>query len=424
MKRTLLIVILVAAGLPLFAQIRFFQGTYEEALQKAKEEKKDLFVDFWAEWCAPCKMLAKEVFTDSLVGEYFNARFVCVSLNVEEAGNKEVVKRFKPEALPTLTFVSSADKELRRTSGFMPPEELLHEAKIALGEELSFEQLYDKYKKDRKDYDTQQQLLFEAPGFLPTQQGYNREKWSVRIESLFPDYLKNKKLENMINEADFYILTLYHQQTDKNDPVFDFVVKNYDRFIQVIDTTVVARYLIRLNNGYIIRLCKQGNLAYKDRIAAMGKELQKVYSGFSFGSLKVQEAITLLSDATYNLYKHDLPHFFENMDRYFAGKGDQVELNDYTNPLEELAVVYGDNMPDMVYPRCIPWIGKALDIEEGQSPEIRTRLLIILGQCLQHTGDETKAKQSLNQAFIESSRIQDPVKMQQFQQMIRQMNNN
>ncbi len=424
MKRTLLIVSLVFIGLPLWAQIHFFQGTYEEALKKAKEEQKDLFVDFWAEWCAPCKMLAKEVFTDSLVGEYFNARFVCVQLNVEKAGNKEIVKRFKPEALPTLAFVSGAGKELRRAAGFMPPQDLLREAKIALGEEPGFEQLYEKYKKNRKDFDTQQQLLFEAPAFLSTQEGYNREKWSVRIESLFPDYLKNKKLENMINDADFYILTLYHQQTSKNDPVFDFVVKHYDRFIQVADTAVVARYLIGLNNGYIIRLCKQGNLAYKDRIAAMDKELQKVYAGFSFGSLKVQEAITLLADATYHLYKHDLPRFFENMDRYFAGKGDQVELSDYTNPLEELAIVYGANMPDLVYTRCIPWIARALEIKEGQSPEIRTRLLIILGQCLQHTGDETKAKQSLNQAFIESSRIQDPAKMQQFQEMIRQMNTN
>lgn len=424
MKRILLIVSLVFTVLPLWAQIHFFQGTYEEALKKAKEEQKDLFVDFWAEWCAPCKMLAKEVFTDSLVGEYFNARFVCVQLNVEEAGNKEILKRFKPEALPTLAFVSGAGKELRRVAGFMPPQDLLQEAKIALGEELSFEQLYEKYKKNRKDFDTQQQLLFEAPAFLSKQEGYNREKWSVRIESLFPDYLKNKKLENMINDADFYILTLYHQQTSKNDPVFDFVVKHYDRFIQVADTAVVARYLIGLNNGYIIRLCKQGNLAYRDRIAAMDKELQKVYSGFSFGSLKVQEAVTLLADATYHLYKHDLPRFFENMDRYFAGKGDQVELSDYTNPLEELAIVYGANMPDLVYTRSIPWIAKALQIKEGQSPEIRTRLLIILGQCLQHTGDETKAKQSLNQAFIESSRIQDPAKMQQFQEMIRQMNTN
>lgn len=423
MKRTLLILLLFAAGFPLSAQIRFFQGTYEEALQKAKEGKKDLFVDCWAEWCAPCKMLAEEVFTDSLVGEYFNARFVCVQLNVEEAANKEVVKRLKPEALPTMVFVNRGDKELRRVSGFMSPLDLLHEAKIALGEELSFEQLYEKYKKNRKDFDTQQQLLFEAPGFLATQQGYNREKWGVRIESLFPDYLKNKKLEHMINDADFFILQIYHQQTSKNDPVFDFVVEHYDRFIQVADTAVVARYLIGLNNSYIIRLCKQGNLDYKKRIAAMDKEMKKVYAGFSFGSLKLQEAITLLADATYYLYKHDLPRFFENMDRYFAGKGDQVELNDYTNPLQELALIYGENMPEEVYPRCIPWIVQALEIKEGQSPELRTRLLIMLGQCLQHTGDQTKAKQSLNQAFLESARIQDPAKMQQFQQLIKQMSN-
>lgn len=416
----ILILGLVGCALPVRAQIDFFRGTYEEALKKAQEEKKDLFVDFYAEWCEPCKMLAKEVFPNTEVGTYFNERFVSIQLDVEAAQNKKIAERFKIESLPTLAFISCKDKELRRTMGMTDAEGLLHEAAIALGEELSFEQLYEKYKKNKKDFDTQQQLLIEAPGFMATQEGYSRDKWSARMESLFPDYLKNKKLEKMINEPDFYILSMYHPQTSKEDPVFDFVADNYEKFIEVVDTAIVSRYLMGMNNSYIIQLCKQGNLAYKDRIGWVDTKLQKIYSAFSFGSLTTKEAITLLADATYSLYKHDLENYFEKMNRYFAGKGEETTLSDYTQPLQELAIVYQGNMPEEAYPKCIPWIGKALDIKEGQTPELRTRLLVMLGQCFQHTGNASKAKQSYNQAFLESAQIPGQNARQQLQQMIQQ----
>ena len=97
---------------------------------------------------------------------------------------------------------------MRRVRGGVPADALIKEAKIAAGDELSFEQLYDKYKKKKNDFDIQQQLLLEAPMFIPTQVGYDQQKWGARIESLFPEYLKNKKIENMANGADFLILTL------------------------------------------------------------------------------------------------------------------------------------------------------------------------------------------------------------------------
>ena len=67
----------------LSAQMTLFKGTFDEAIKKAREEKKDLFVDFCAEWCGPCKAMASEVFTQPEIGEYFNSRFVCVQVDVD-----------------------------------------------------------------------------------------------------------------------------------------------------------------------------------------------------------------------------------------------------------------------------------------------------------------------------------------------------
>jgi len=58
--------------------INFFKGTYTEALAKAKEENKPVFLDVYAGWCGPCKKLKKTTFKDETVGEYFNKNFICI----------------------------------------------------------------------------------------------------------------------------------------------------------------------------------------------------------------------------------------------------------------------------------------------------------------------------------------------------------
>lgn len=363
--------------------------------------------------------MASEVFTQKEVGEFFNNRFICVQVDVDTQENKDIAKRYNVTALPTMVFISRVGKELRRVQGSVPAESLIKEAKIATGEELSFEQLYEKYKKKKNDLDVQQQLLIEAPAFIATQQGYNQQKWGTRIESLFPEYLKNKKIENMANEADFLVLTMYHRAASKEDPIFDYLAQNYQKFAKEIGKDNVARYLVSLNNTYIIQLCKKGDLNYKKRLERVNGDLKDVYSEFSFGNLSVQNALTLLADATYSLHRHDENTFFKKMDAYFAGKGDKTELNDYFQPLQDIAVVYEGKLSENAYRRCINWIAKALTFDNVGASN-RTRLLMMMGDCLKNTGDNAKAKQSYNQAFLASAQIENKMEMQQLQQGIQQ----
>lgn len=399
------------------AQISFFEGTFEDAAMKAKKEKKGLFIDFYADWCAPCKWMAKEVFSLPEVGEYFNKHFVCCRLNAEASENKALVQKYKVNALPAMLFLDAKGEVIRTVNGTREPAAFLHEACIATGEALSFEKLYEKIRKEKKNLELRQELLLQAPAFIGTQEGYNREKWVTRIESVFDSYVTDKTLDKMVNPEDFALLVMFHQQKDKNDPIFDALVRNYKGYVEQVGKADVNKYIIGLYNGYIISLCRDGKAEYKRELERLNGDLNAIYGEIPFGNLTAFEAVNFLADGYYNLYRKNLDVFFENMNKYFEGATTTLTVNSYTGPVEDLFSLYQGNVPESVYPKVIPWLEKTLAFPQ-MSVQLRTRILCLLGDCLKETGDRVKAKQCYNQAFVVSAGIEDKALMEQLQKMI------
>ena len=102
----------------LSAQITLFKGTFDEALKKAQQEKKNLFVDFFAEWCGPCKAM-KPILEEvkSKVGD--TARIVKIDVDQHE----QLAARFKIQAVPTFILFSNGESVWRH-SGMIHASEL------------------------------------------------------------------------------------------------------------------------------------------------------------------------------------------------------------------------------------------------------------------------------------------------------------
>ena len=119
MKRNILVLILVLNIHSVFAEgIEFFQGTWNDALAKAKKENKIIFVDFYTTWCAPCKFMSANVFTDKEVGAYFNSNFINVKIDAEKQ-ELMLVKQSNITAYPTLAFFNPSGELFFRKMGGM-----------------------------------------------------------------------------------------------------------------------------------------------------------------------------------------------------------------------------------------------------------------------------------------------------------------
>lgn len=99
--------------------------TLDKAVAKAKAEGKLVFIDCYTDWCVPCRKMANEVFTQPAVGGYFNKRFVCLKMDMENGEGPEVAKRYGVNAYPTLLVIGTDGKEMKRVLGARKAEELL-----------------------------------------------------------------------------------------------------------------------------------------------------------------------------------------------------------------------------------------------------------------------------------------------------------
>jgi thioredoxin 1 len=71
-----------------------------------KDAQTPVLVDFWAEWCGPCKMIAPVL--EELATEYAG-RLTIAKLNVDD--HREATEKFKVRGIPTLILFKNGEPE-------------------------------------------------------------------------------------------------------------------------------------------------------------------------------------------------------------------------------------------------------------------------------------------------------------------------
>lgn len=108
---------------------------YTQALEKAKSGPKLIFVDLYADWCVPCRIMDANVYSDPTVAAILNTRFYAVKLDADSQdsimcdGQKNTVQRcyfdvWDLHALPAFVLVAPKGMSILTVTDSMSPQEL------------------------------------------------------------------------------------------------------------------------------------------------------------------------------------------------------------------------------------------------------------------------------------------------------------
>lgn len=117
---------------PIKKGIHFIEDDWNQALKTAKDQNKLVFIDIYATWCGPCKMLKQYTFTDSSVGDFFNKNFISVSIDGEKGVGPQLAQQYSIEGYPTLIVADSTGKPVLVTAGYIPANVLMQFGNEAL----------------------------------------------------------------------------------------------------------------------------------------------------------------------------------------------------------------------------------------------------------------------------------------------------
>ena len=86
-------------------------------LEEAQRIHKNVFVVFEADWCAPCKAMESEIFTQPQVYELYNSKFLNFKTDFDGESGKIIAQIYEVEQLPTVLILDPKGVVLERHLG-------------------------------------------------------------------------------------------------------------------------------------------------------------------------------------------------------------------------------------------------------------------------------------------------------------------
>ncbi len=223
-KLFVLLQLLIVGGLVAQGGISFTEGSWDEILKKAKAEDKIIFMDAYATWCGPCKLMAKNSFPDRAVGEFFNANFVNVKVDMEKGEGTQLAREYKVRAYPTLLFINGNGELVHSGIGYRGPDELLALGKIAADPESSLFGMAKIYASGNYE-----------PDFLRRYAMAKSEAMENGYQKIAEQYLKTQSNWDTQKTREF----IYTMIEEADGKMFDFLVENREAFAQQFGKTEV-----------------------------------------------------------------------------------------------------------------------------------------------------------------------------------------
>jgi thiol:disulfide interchange protein len=113
--------------------VKFITGeTIESVLDISSKKKKIVFIDFYIDACAPCRLMDQEAFTDRSVYQFYNKNFVNFKVDAIDFDYVNLAMKYKVQEYPTLVFLDDEGNVLYTHYGAASAVKLLELGKTVM----------------------------------------------------------------------------------------------------------------------------------------------------------------------------------------------------------------------------------------------------------------------------------------------------
>jgi thioredoxin-related protein len=217
--------------------IKFEDGNFASILAKAKKEKKLVFIDAYASWCGPCKLMVKNIFPLQSVGDYYNSHFINAKIDMEKGEGIELAKKYNVKAFPTYLFIDGNGEAVHRTLGYVEEKDFIQFAKDAEDPNKRLTSLKEQFEKGEKD-----------PEFLKNLAGltmYNDAEFAGKVLNRYfqqKPTLDQEDVQMLLSGVQTIDSPLYKIFQDKKADIVKFFPEDkYEKFDKNIKLNTVSK---------------------------------------------------------------------------------------------------------------------------------------------------------------------------------------
>jgi len=195
--------------------IQFEEGNWKKILAKAADQDRLIFVDAYAEWCGPCKMMARDVFTQAEVGEYYNSNFVNAKIDMEKGEGTGLARKYQVRAYPTLLFIDANGQLVHRAVGYQDAAAFLQLGREAQDPSKQIAAMERKFEAGERD-----------PEFLRNYAIAAADAMAANANEIATTHLSTQK--DWTGEAEMQLI--FQAATQMDDPYFKEILKRREAY--------------------------------------------------------------------------------------------------------------------------------------------------------------------------------------------------
>ncbi|MGV6943795.1 thioredoxin family protein [Sphingobacterium kyonggiense] len=205
-----------------------------EAITLAKQLNKHVIIDFYTDWCVPCKRMDQEVLKNPKTAEALGDRFILAQINAEKNEGIGLAQKFQIQAYPTFIVVDKNQIEVGRLTGAQPINLFIENVNKTIDNSRTNEQIIKRYEANERSPE-----LINDYVLLQMKKGDEENGFKI-----IDDYYSGLSASEKMSSANWFIFNRY--TIDRHHQRIKDLFNKQDQYRQSLGNEAIDEFFIKM----------------------------------------------------------------------------------------------------------------------------------------------------------------------------------